>query len=326
MSEAQGMLSEVLAKLEAMGHRAVAVPVGRLEELREHYEDLSSQGLIDERIARELLTGLSLRPPEAVPEPRTLIVVATRDPVVRCTFRWKGCDVRIPVPPTYLRYRRKSEETTRAVAQLLSRQCHVASLNNAPHKLLAVRSGLARYGRNNLTYLPGFGSFYRLTTVCTDVPCDDERWSVSSMMPSCEGCTLCASACPTGAISGDRFLLRGERCLTWWNEKPGDVPFPGWLAGDWHQCLVGCLHCQQACPENAAVLDYQETGPSFTEDETEALLHAGQPGGLPRGLKAKLETWDLLEWLGVLPRNLAVHLPGAGRRPPGQGAEPAGSL
>jgi len=310
------MLSEVLAKLEARGHRAVAVPVGRLEELREHYEGLSRQGLIDERLARELLTGLSLRPPEAVARPSSLIVVATGDPVVRCTFRWKGCDVSIPVPPTYLHYKRKSDEVARALAELLPRQCHVASLYNAPQKLLAVRSGLARYGRNNITYISGFGSFYRLTAVCTDVPCDDAEWLTPSMMPRCEGCTRCVSACPTGAIPEDRILLRAELCITYWNEKPGEIPFPGWLAGDWHECLVGCLHCQLACPENEAVLGYQERGPSFTEDETEALLRGSRPGDLPYGLKEKLENWDLLIWLGVLPRNLAVHLSGAGRRPP----------
>jgi epoxyqueuosine reductase len=305
------MLAEVLARLEAMGHRAAAVPVGRLEELREHYEELSRRGLLDERIARDLLNGLTLRPPEAVPRAGSLLVVATTEPVVCCTFGWQGSDVRIPIPPTYLQYRRKSEEVERALAEQLPRECHVTSLLNAPHKLLAVRSGLARYGRNNISYIPGFGSFYSLTTVCTDLPCDDAEWSAPSMLPRCERCTSCASACPTGAIPEDRVLLRGELCITYWNEKPGDVPFPGWLAGDWHDSLVGCLHCQLACPENEAVLDHRETGPSFTEDETEVLLYADRPDDLPDDLTEKLESWDLLAWLGVLPRNLAVHLPGA---------------
>lgn len=311
------MLAEALAKLEAMGHRAAAVPVARLEELREHYEDLSRQGHLDERVARELLAGLSLRPPQAPPRSRSLIIVATRDPVISCTFRWQGGDVSIPVPPTYLHYKRRSEEVARALAELLPRQYHVASLNNAPQKLLAVRSGLAHYGRNNITYIPGFGSFYRLTALCTDLPCDDGEWVAPSLLPTCEGCTRCVSACPTGAIPEDRVLLRAELCITYWNEKPGEVPFPGWLSGDWHNCLVGCLSCQLACPENEAVLDHRERGPSFTEDETEALLGAGRQADLPQGLTEKLEHWDLLDWLGVLPRNLAVHLPGADRQPPG---------
>ena len=135
------------------------------------------------------------------------------------------------------------------------------------------------------------------------------------MMPMCEGCTICASACPTGAIPEDRFLLKAELCITYWNEKPGDVPFPDWLDRGWHDCLVGCLHCQRACPENEGVLGYEETGPVFSEDETEMLLRACEPDDLPKDLKEKLESWDLLVWLKELPRNLEVHLPGAGKPP-----------
>ena len=310
------MLAEVLTRLEVEGHRAAAVPIARLGELREHFEDLSRRGFLDAQFARELLAGLTLRPPETVPDPRSLVVVATRDPVVSCTFGWRGADVVISVPPTYLHLRRKSEQVARELADLLPQQSHSKCLVNAPHKLLAVRSGLARYGRNNITYIPGFGSFFRLTTVCTDVPCDDGEWLSPSMMPRCEGCARCAAACPTAAIPEERVLLRAELCITNWNEKPGDVPFPGWLCGDWHNCLVGCLQCQLACPENEAVLDYKQTGPSFTEDETEVLLRAGRAGDLPSDLEGKLEDWDLLEWLGVLPRNLAVHLTGTDRRPP----------
>jgi epoxyqueuosine reductase len=310
------MLTQVLAMLEERGYRAAAVPIRHLEELREEYEDLTRRGLLDDGLAGDLLKGLSLRPPEAVPHPSSLIVVATRDPVVRCTFKWQGNDVSIPVPPTYLHYERKNEEIIRTLKELLPKQCHLVSLPNAPQKLLAVRSGLARYGRNNISYISGFGSFYRLTAVCTDLPCAEGEWPAPSMMPRCDGCTRCFSACPTGAIPEDRVLLKAELCITYWNEKPGDVSFPEWLARDWHDCLVGCLQCQLACPENKGILDFEETGPSFTEGETEALLRAGRSGDLAHGLKEKLESWDLLVWLSVLPRNLTVHLSGIDRQSP----------
>jgi epoxyqueuosine reductase len=307
------MLGEALTVLEASGHRALAIPAARLGELREHYEDLARQGLLDERLAGEFLKYLCFGPPEAVPDAQSLIVVATRDPVVRCTFGWRGGDVPIPVPPTYLHLRRGSSELARILAEALQDECHVVPLLNAPAKLLAVRSGLAQYGRNNITYVDGFGSLFQLTVLCTDVPCDDGEWSPPSMMAACEGCTLCASACPTGAIPDDRVLLRAELCITWWNEKPGDVPFPEWLT-DGHNSLVGCLHCQMACPANEAVIEYMQPGPSFDEDETRVLLGGGEPDDLPDGLRKKLEDWDLLVWLGAMPRNLSVHLPGAGER------------
>jgi epoxyqueuosine reductase len=80
---------------------------------------------------------------------------------------------------------------------------------------------------------------------------------------------------------------------------------------DWHNCLVGCLRCQTECPANEAVLDYRRSGPSFTEDETRAMIAGSGPDDLPDDLRKKLEDWDLLVWLGALPRNLSVHLHGA---------------
>jgi epoxyqueuosine reductase len=308
--EVSRVLAEALEKLEAKGYRAAAVPVERLAELRAQYEDLARRRVLDERIADDLLRGLTFEPPDAVRSPASLVVVATADPMVCCTFRWRGADVPVPVPPTYLHLRRKSEEATRAVADVLPEQSHATCIINAPHKALAVRSGLARYGRNNITYIPGLGSFYRLTTVCTDIPCDVGEWVDPAMMTRCDGCARCADACPTGAIPRDRVVLRAERCITYWNEKPVDVPFPEWIENGWHDCLVGCLHCQRACPENEAVLGYREDGPQFTEHETRALLAASGPQDLSGDLRRKLENWDLLDWLGVLPRNLAVHLRG----------------
>jgi len=305
-------LTDAVAKLEGRGHRAAAVPVGRLSELRDHYERLSRRGVIDWQFARELLSGLTLLAPDGASPSGSLVVVATRDRIVSCAFGWRGAVVEVPVPPTYLHLRRKSREAALELAELLPRGVRTECIINAPHKLLAVRSGLARYGRNNITYIPGLGSFYWLTTVYADLPCDGGEWLEPSMMPACEGCTRCAASCPTGAIPDDRFLLRAELCVTYWNEKPGDEPFPAWLAGSAHNCLMGCLRCQLVCPENQAVLGEAETGPSFAEDETKILLRGREPEDLPEVLRAKLEEWDLLEWASLLPRNLAVHLPGAG--------------
>jgi epoxyqueuosine reductase len=184
----------------------------------------------------------------------------------------------------------------------------VSPVINAPHKTLATRSGLARYGRNNITYIDRLGSFYRLTTVHVDVPCQEVAWSEPAVMSACEGCALCTDACPTEAISDGRFLLRAERCITWWNEKPGDVPFPEWVPVRAHHAVVGCMRCQLVCPENGRVLRGSERGPSFSEDETRTLLQARRPGELPQELRLRLIAWDMLPMLDTLPRNLAACL------------------
>jgi epoxyqueuosine reductase len=90
--------------------------------------------------------------------------------------------------------------------------------------------------------------------------------------------------------------------------RPYDVPFPSWIDPAWHNCLVGCLHCQQVCPENRAVWSWVVEGASFMEEET-ALLQDGIPlDQLPGTTIEKLKQSDLADLLEVLPRNLSMFL------------------
>ena len=126
----------------------------------------------------------------------------------------------------------------------------VSPLPYCRKSFLAVRSGLAAYGRNNVTYVTGLGSFHRLSAFYSDMPCDGDEWHELRLLDRCVKCRLCHRLCPTGAIARDRFLLHAERCIVFHNEKPWTVPFPAWLDPAWHNCLVGCLLCQAKCPEN----------------------------------------------------------------------------
>ena len=119
------------------------------------------------------------------------------------------------------------------LAEVLESGGYRAAKAVLPKKLLAVRSGLAAYGKNNITYVPGMGSFHGLVAVFSDLPAPEGTWRDAEMMEACHKCAACRRHCPTGAIDADRFLLRAERCLTFHNEKPVDVPFPGWIDAAW---------------------------------------------------------------------------------------------
>jgi epoxyqueuosine reductase len=177
-----------------------------------------------------------------------------------------------------------------------------------PKKLLAVRSGLATYGRNNITYVPGMGSFYRLAAFYSDLPCQKDSWREAQMMAACENCSACLRNCPTGAISADRFLLHAERCIVYHNEQPGDVPFPRWMDPSWHNCLIGCMRCQNVCPQDKELWQWVEEGAEFSEQETALLLEGGPLEQLPAATMEKLEHADLARHAGPLPRNLSVLL------------------
>ena len=59
----------------------------------------------------------------------------------------------------------------------------------APLKPLAVRLGLVRYGRNNVTYAPGMGSYIQLLGYLTDASLplpDGWRPQEPTLLPECE--------------------------------------------------------------------------------------------------------------------------------------------
>jgi epoxyqueuosine reductase len=185
-----------------------------------------------------------------------------------------------------------------------------------PLKALAARSGLCEYGRNNVCYVPGMGSFLQLVAFYSDMPCSDDRWQEAKMMKSCQDCQLCIRACPTSAIPSDRFLLHAERCIVYHNEKDGSVPFPAWIKKEWHNCLVGCLRCQWACPLNKGLLKWIDETEEFSEEETKLLLEGATRDLLGAETIGKLEHLDLMDYLGSLPRNLSVFFgKGAHQKP-----------
>jgi epoxyqueuosine reductase len=239
---------------------------------------------------------------------RSLIVVAVPQPQFRIIFTWKGKRVPVIVPPTYLYSRETDKQVEDLLAEILVPAGHHVARATVPKKLLAVRSGLGEYGKNNISYVRGMGSFHRLVAFYSDFPCQEDNWRESQMMESCQNCYACLRNCPTDAITSERFLLHAERCITFHNERPGDVPFPAWLDPSWHNCLVGCLRCQSICPENKDFLPWVEEREGLSQDEI-TLLREGVPlDQLPAATVTKLEQLDLVEDVGILPRNLSVFL------------------
>jgi epoxyqueuosine reductase len=152
------------------------------------------------------------------------------------------------------------------------------------------------------------GSFHRLMAFYSDLPCYEDTWQEAQMMETCENCSACLNNCPAGAISSERFLLHAERCITYHNEKPVNIPFPQWINPSWHHCLVGCMHCQSVCPENKDLMQWIEQGAEFTEEETALLLKGAPLDQLPTKTAKKIEEFNVTEYLEVLSRNLNVLL------------------
>ena len=174
-----------------------------------------------------------------------------------------------------------------------------------PQKRFAVRSGLAEYGRNNIAYVDGMGSFFGIATYKSDMPCDEYTWRDVQNMDSCNDCRRCIENCPTGAILPDRFLIDIEKCLTAHNER-GSEPFPDWIPKTAHHRLIGCYKCQDICPKNQDILNKINETIEFSEEET-GLLLSGEPiENMPETLADKVHKYGMGHYYESVPRNLSA--------------------
>jgi epoxyqueuosine reductase len=302
------MRAELLAELSKHGYQGRIVSIQRLSELKLEIQGRYRQGLVDGGLYREYLARI-LAPPPTIPlEPRSVLVAAVPQPQVRVAFAWEGKTVPLIIPPTYLWARKIDKRVRDVVAQVLNPADYWVAAASLPKKLLAVRSGLAAYGRNNLAYVAGMGSYHRLVALYSDLPCDDDTWQPVRMLPRCEACSACVRRCPGAAITTERFLLHAERCITFHNEKDSSVPFPSWFEARWQSCLVGCMRCQDVCPENGGTVDCLKDGLAFSQQETALLLSGRRLEQFPSAAAQKLLQSEMAGFLEVMPRSLHACL------------------
>lgn len=299
-------VDELFARLRERGFQARIVSVSHLHQLQKEIESLRSHALLDSQFYKDRLAWFNFQIPEDLPKAQSLIVVAVPRPQTRAIFTWNGQRRPLILPPTYTAYDDIAKQVENLLAKILGEKGYKSTGTALPLKLLATRSGLGQYGRNNICYVSGLGSFLQLVAVYSDMPCEEDSWQEATMMKSCEECELCRRACPTGAIPSDRFLLRAERCIPYHNEKKGDVQFPKWMDASWHNCIVGCMRCQRVCPQNKEVIQWTGEEEEFSEEETTLLLEGVPHDKLPATTLRKLEHLSLVDYLDSLPRNLGI--------------------
>lgn len=290
--------------IEERGWKSRIIPIGHLSDLQEAIFNRYENGLLDETLYREKLSFFSFDPPADLPGARSIIIVAVPTPQMRIVFHWQDGRVPVIAPPTYVSYTPRIESVQAFLAAWFQHEGYHLAKPQLPLKTLAVCSGLAYYGRNNICYIPGMGSFLQLVGAYSDLPCDGDPWREPKALDRCESCIACLRHCPTGAITKDRFLLHAERCLTYHNEAACD--FPSWINPSWHHCLIGCMRCQTACPENRAVLEWFEDRTEFSEQETALFIKHMPLYRLPAKTVAKMKSLEINEDYRLLCRNLSM--------------------
>jgi len=169
-------------------------------------------------------------------------------------------------------------------------------------KPIAVASGLAKYGRNNIVYIDGWGSAFSLLAFSTTAPCDTPTlWRESVVSDTCNDCKICENLCPANAIVPGKFAIDSHKCLTHLYQLKDD--FPDWLPATAHHSHYSCLMCQARCPMNKGLVPSQI---SFDEAETARILKGGPYDDVADELKTKIAQLAGLAKLATAPRNLNV--------------------
>ncbi len=289
-------------------------PSGMIDAALDRLQALSPR--IEKGLFASYLTGYR-KASELDLKGRTVVIAAFRAPLYELGVDMGGRTAYVPLPPTYIVRDAQLSAVDDAVVEAFGRAVPI----RAPFKTLAVALGLGRYGRNNIVYVAGMGSYLRLRCYIAEEESGASADTYKEFLrrgfdegfvaEGCEGCSICAASCPTGALPADGFLVNAGRCLTYANEEPGR--FPGWVKDCYHNCLVGCMRCQGPCPMNQGMLATERLDEGLDGQETAWLLGDADEtqGPMPAKVGEKLSRMGVDYGLEIIRRNLkALHRAG----------------
>lgn len=298
--------NELQQQLANGGFRSSIVSIQHLPDLQYDLGHFLEQGILSRDFYNEIVSRYDLdyhfEPPADFPTAQSIIITAAPQPKVSVKFGLSGEVYSSILPPIYIHD--TDERASNIISRYLLHKGYRARDAILPEKPLAVHCGLATYGKNNISYIDGLGSFFRLRVFFADIPCTSDIWRELKMMDRCKKCVVCIKRCPTNAITKDRFLIDAPRCLTYFNE--GKDEFPKWIDPAWHNCLMGCMICQDICPVNKEYKNWIAKGEEFSEEETLMILKGVSRDKLPPETLEKLRKLYLLDDYYLLQRNLGV--------------------
>jgi len=275
-----------------------------IQELKKEIEYLYGSGKINQNIYKDYLKEFHFKVPENFNDAQSIIIIAIQQRISLVTFQLDNKKIKIIIPPTYI-YRKIREQCKDILSEVFGNNIKI-SRALLPLKLLAVHSGLGRYGKNNLCYIDGMGSFARLEAFYIEYKCDRDEWQNTELLQECRVCNRCVNYCPTKCISDDEFVINAGKCLTYFNEAEKD--FPEYIDKNMHNALVGCIKCQSVCPVNHPYLKVKSVVESFDKEETFLIMNSNLKES--KSLTSRLKQLDMDEYQYILGRNLKALIKG----------------
>ena len=210
----------------------------------------------------------------------------------------------VVVPPHYAGYETVPDGLAAAVQAAVAPFGRRAARIEPPLKTLAAGAGLARYGRNNIAYVPGLGSYLMLAACVTDAPPPAAAvWSRRAGAGTLRALQRLPASVPHRGHPC-RPLPAGHRTLPHLGQRghgarspPGSSP-PGTPAPS-----AACAASRRA-PRTLGVDLVVAPAEEFDAEESAAILAATPSADLPAGTRAKLERCGLDYDPQLIARNL----------------------
>jgi epoxyqueuosine reductase len=292
-------------------YRYKTLPVSRFRELQAEYDkSLASQYYTRAKAFRDQVANLSFKTPGDFTAAKSVIVVAAFTKSMYARFTLDGVQFRLLVPPQYYADDMNPAKLRGIVQKEIIKNTNsriVDISDRVPLKLLAARSGLGLYGKNNLIFVDGMGNYNLLHAFLTDHAFAEDNWTQLSILGRCRRCDHCVRSCPTACFWDGVLPFNIDKCVTLYNEKPG--AFPNWMLRSSHTALMGCVRCQDSCPENGGYAEISELLEDVSEDETRKILKGMADDALLKSLQRKLRQFPATlsrEAFPILTRNLSV--------------------
>lgn len=236
---------------------------------------------------------------------KSILIFAVPIPVHHVEFTLDKHVVDVRIPSDYMQ-REAFKKLEYHLRRTLKEHGYSVKKAKLPLKLLAVRSGLAEYGRNNLVYVEGFGSRLCLVAFYTDCSLPTDIWREPVRMTLCNSCKNCLKNCPTQAIIENRKTIKAERCIVLYNELQDELP--EWIPKDAHNSLIGCIRCEEKCPVNLKYKSHDIALEAFDEKQTKEILQTRILQDLSSEVYEKIVAYEINEYYPVFHRNFALLL------------------
>ena len=289
------------------------ISVKHLEELQEDIDKLRREGkLSDNEVYRGYIDSKKFEIPEDFPDAKSIIIIAIHSKPALVNFHVNGSKLEVIIPPNYYDDGTTYEDFESLILkEIIKKPGYKVKFTNKLHvKLLAVRSGLGKYGRNNICYVDEWGSMINLFAHFTNFSFEEDNWTEIKMMDFCKNCTICINNCITNAIpnpSNENFVIDVNNCISVYNEIQGTIP--EWIPSEAHNSLIGCMRCQKECPANQKAINSYQRFEDVSEKDTKMILNGNFDDSLANSLSKNLKMFtpnNADSALVVIKRNLEL--------------------